>query len=48
MTNDENGEVAARTTLRGVYIDTSLRKARPLPPEIKESLRLMVAITPQT
>lgn len=48
MTNDENGEVAARTTLTGVYIDTSLRKARPLPPEIKESLRLMVAITPRT
>jgi acyl-CoA thioester hydrolase len=48
MTNDENGEVAARTTLTGVYIDTSLRKARPLPPEIKERLRLMVAITPHT
>jgi acyl-CoA thioester hydrolase len=48
MTNDENGEVAARTTLTGVYIDTSLRKARSLPPEIKESLRLMVATTPHT
>jgi acyl-CoA thioester hydrolase len=48
MTNDENGEVAARTTLTGVYIDTSLRKARPLPEEIKESLRLMVASPPHT
>ena len=46
MTNDETGEVAARTTLTGVYFDTSLRKARSLPPEIKEHLRLIVAIAP--
>lgn len=46
MTNDETGEVAARTTLTGVYFDTSLRKARSLPPEIKENLRLMAAVAP--
>jgi len=46
MTNDGNGEVAAWTALTGVYFDTSVRKARSLPPEIKESLRLMVATTP--
>src|ERR1700757_3183971 len=31
MTNDETGELAARTVIVGVYFDTSLRKARPLP-----------------
>lgn len=46
MTNDETGEVAAQTTLTGIYFDTSLRKARSLPPEIKENLRLMVTIAP--
>ena len=48
MTNDETGELAARTILVGVYFDTTARKSRSLPPEIKESLRLMVATTPHT
>jgi|SRR5215472_9076342 len=48
MTNDETGEVAARTTLTGVYINTILRKAHSIPPEIKEKLRLMVTIAPHT
>ena len=46
MTNDETGEVAAQTTLTGVYFDISLRKARSLPPEIKENLRPLVTIAP--
>jgi acyl-CoA thioester hydrolase len=46
MSNDDNGDVAARTTLTGVYFDTSLRKARSLPSEIKDNLRGMVAVTP--
>ena len=36
MTNDETGELAARTTITGVCIDTTTRKARPLPDDIRE------------
>jgi acyl-CoA thioester hydrolase len=41
MTNDETGELAARTTLTGVYFDTSLRKARSLPSDISRRAELM-------
>ena len=43
MTNDENGELAARTVIVGVYFDTSLRKARPLPSDVSERAELMIA-----
>jgi acyl-CoA thioester hydrolase len=42
MTNDENGELAARTIIIGVYFDTSLRKARALPPDIGQRAALMI------
>jgi acyl-CoA thioester hydrolase len=41
MTNDETSELAARTTLTGVYFDTSLRKARSLPSDISRRAELM-------
>jgi acyl-CoA thioester hydrolase len=42
MTNDENGELAARTVIVGVYFDTSVRKARALPSDISERAGLMI------
>jgi len=36
MYNEETKELAAVTTLTGVYLDTQLRKSCPLPPEIRE------------
>jgi acyl-CoA thioester hydrolase len=42
MTNDETGELAARTVLVAVYIDTSLRKARPLPSDISQRAEFMI------
>jgi acyl-CoA thioester hydrolase len=42
MFNDETGEVAARTVLAGVYFDTKLRRARPLPDDIRERLQQMI------
>jgi acyl-CoA thioester hydrolase len=38
MTNQETREVAARTTLTGVCIDMTTRKARPLPADIRERI----------
>ena len=37
MTHEETQELAARTTLTGVCIDMTTRKARPLPADIRES-----------
>jgi acyl-CoA thioester hydrolase len=42
MTNDENGELAARTVIVGVYFDTSVRKARALPSDISERAEQMI------
>ena len=42
MTNDETGELAARTMLVGVHFDLSVRKARPLPLEVWEGATAMV------
>jgi acyl-CoA thioester hydrolase len=36
MTNVESGEVAARTTLKGVHIDTTLRRACALAPAVRD------------
>ena len=38
MTNQETQELAARTTLTGLCIDTTTRKARPLPKDIRERI----------
>ncbi len=43
MRNLETGEVAATTTLTGVYLDTQLRKSCPFPPAILERVRQMIA-----
>jgi len=45
MTNDENGELAARTVIVGVYFDTALRKARPLASDISQRAELMIVKT---
>ena len=36
MTNQETGELAARTVLTGVCVDASTRRARPLPADVRE------------
>jgi acyl-CoA thioester hydrolase len=36
MTNDESQELAAVTTLVGIHMDLTARKARPLPPDVRE------------
>jgi acyl-CoA thioester hydrolase len=41
MTNDETGELAARTILTGVCIDIQGRKARPLPSDVKHRVESM-------
>ena len=38
MTNQETQELAARTVLTGVCIDLTTRRARPLPPDIREQI----------
>ena len=38
MTNEDTQEVAARTLLTGVCLDTNTRKARPLPADVREHL----------
>ena len=38
MTNDETQQVAARTTITGVCIDMTTRKARPLPEDIRKRI----------
>jgi acyl-CoA thioester hydrolase len=35
MTIDETGELAARTVLTGVCIDTTARRARPIPSDVR-------------
>ncbi len=42
MVNVESGEVAATSELTGVHIDTTARRARPLPPDVVERARAMV------
>jgi acyl-CoA thioester hydrolase len=36
MTNQETGELAARTTITGICVDASTRRARSLPPDVRE------------
>lgn len=42
MTNDETGELAARTVLVGVHFDLAARKARSLPPDVREGAAAMI------
>ncbi|HEU0028437.1 MAG TPA: thioesterase family protein [Ktedonobacterales bacterium] len=43
MRDDETGEVAATMTITGVHIDTRERKSRPLPPDVLERARQIMA-----
>jgi acyl-CoA thioester hydrolase len=43
MRNDETGEVAAATILRGIHFDTTIRKTRALPSDVRERATLMIA-----
>jgi acyl-CoA thioester hydrolase len=42
MTNDETGELVAKMEVVGVHLDFSLRKAQPLPPELREKAANMM------
>ena len=46
MRNLETGEIAATTTLTGVYLDTQVRKSCPFPPIILEQVRKLIQETP--
>ena len=46
MKNDETGEVAARTVLVAVHLDTSTRKARAMPNDVRERARSLIAERP--
>lgn len=42
MTDDETGDIAATTVIVGVHIDTTTRRARPFPPDVRELALHMV------
>jgi acyl-CoA thioester hydrolase len=42
MTDDPSGTIAAVTTLVGVHLDAVARRARPLPPDVRENAMAMV------
>jgi acyl-CoA thioester hydrolase len=46
MKNDETGEVAARTVLVAVHLDTSTRKARAMPSDVRERALSLIAERP--
>lgn len=43
MTNEETGELAARTILVGVYFSTNARKSLALPAEVRQRAQLLIA-----
>ena len=43
MTNEESGEVAARTTLKGVHLDTELRKSCAFEAAIVDRARALIS-----
>ena len=43
MTNDETGELAARTVIVGVYFDTTARKSLALPADVRQHAQLLIA-----
>lgn len=42
MKKDDTGELAARTVLVAVHLDTVTRKARPLPDDVRAAARAMI------
>jgi acyl-CoA thioester hydrolase len=42
MRNDETGEVVATTTIVGVHLDSTSRKARHLPSDVRERAKIMI------
>jgi acyl-CoA thioester hydrolase len=46
MRNDETGEVAARTTLVAVHMDTSARKSCPLPASVVAAAKALIPAGP--
>ena len=44
MANEETQEVAARTFLTGVCLDTKTRKARPLPADVRKRIVIMFPV----
>jgi acyl-CoA thioester hydrolase len=42
MTNDETGELAARTVIVGVYFDTTARKSLALPADVRQHAQLLI------
>ena len=42
MTNDETGEVVATTVIVGLYLHGLVRKAQPLPDDVRERAMLMI------
>jgi acyl-CoA thioester hydrolase len=43
MTNDGTGEIAAITILVGIHLDTTIRRARALPSDVRERAARMIA-----
>jgi len=48
MANEEKHEVAARTFLTGVCLDTTTRKARALPADVRERIRMTLTESPRS
>ena len=46
MKNDETGETAARTTLVAVHLDTTKRKARAFPDDVRQRARSLIDAPP--
>ena len=44
MKNDETGETAAKTTLVGVHLDMSTRKARSFPEDVRQRARALIEV----
>lgn len=42
MTNDETGELAARTILAAVHLDKAARRAKALPDDVRDRARAMI------
>jgi len=48
MKNDATGEVAARTVLVAVHLDTATRKARPFPSDVRDQARSLIDARPDS
>jgi len=47
MLNDETGEVVATTVIVGLYLHGLVRRAQPLPSDVRERAMLMIEAEPQ-